>query len=119
MTDEEALCQVEEIHQEIVESVKNKITDSGVLLELANLFKALGDFTRIRILDVLTNAELCVCDLVEIMQMSQPAISHQLRVLRAAKIVKYRKEGKNVFYSLDDEHVSRLLKEGMNHVIEG
>ncbi len=119
MTDEDALCQVEEVHKDVVATVKSKVTDSGTLLELADLFKVFGDHTRIRILDALINAELCVCDLVDIMQMSQPAISHQLRVLRAAKIVKYRKEGKNVFYSLDDEHVSGLLKDGLDHVVEG
>lgn len=113
------ICQEECIHSEMVTTVKQKMAPANQLFELANLFKALGDNTRIRILNALQNSELCVCDLVDILGMTQSAVSHQLRVLRTTKIVKYRKEGKNVFYSLDDEHVSRLMNDGLEHVIEG
>lgn len=86
------------------------------LQELAQFFKVFGEQSRIRILSALHVRELCVCDLVEILDMNQPAISHQLRVLRAAKIVKSRKEGKHVYYSLDDIHVRKLLQDGLEHI---
>ncbi|GAB7023063.1 hypothetical protein JCM12178A_16210 [Salidesulfovibrio brasiliensis] len=85
---------------------------------MAELFKALGDYTRVRILHALSVSELCVCALAEVLEMSQSAISHQLRLLRAARLVRYRKEGKNVFYALDDEHVEMLLKQGFAHISE-
>lgn len=88
------------------------------LLALAELFKALGDGTRVKILCALYRSELCVCDLTAILDMKQSAVSHQLRVLRSGKIVKSRKEGKNVYYSLDDRHVSQLLDIGLEHVSE-
>ena len=91
---------------------------SDNLLELAHFFKILGDHTRVRILNALYFSELCVCDLTVILEMNQSAVSHQLRILRTAKIVKYRKEGKNVFYSLDDDHISDMLNQGMIHIKE-
>lgn len=105
-------------HEELVDRVKHLMVGLDQLFDLADLFKALGDSTRIRILNALSYSELCVCDLVDIIDMSQSAISHQLRVLRAAKIVKRRKEGKNVYYSLDDNHIRRLLDDGLEHVNE-
>lgn len=87
-------------------------------LFMAELFKALGDYTRVRILHALSVSELCVCALAEVLEMSQSAISHQLRLLRAARLVRYRKEGKNVYYALDDEHVEALLKQGFAHISE-
>lgn len=84
--------------------------------ELANFFKVFGELSRIKILSILYHKELCVCDLVEILAMNQSAVSHQLRVLRAAKIVKSRKEGKHIFYSLDDDHVRELLRDGLEHI---
>ena len=113
------LCQEACVNVENVDTVKLKMAPADQLFDLANLFKALGDNTRIRILNALQNSELCVCDLVDILGMTQSAISHQLRVLRTSKIVKYRKEGKNVFYSLDDNHVSQLMIDGLEHVNEG
>ncbi len=89
------------------------------LLDLAELFKVLGDHTRVRILQALAASELAVCCLADLLHLSPSAVSHQLRILRAAKIVKYRKEGKNVYYSLDDQHVEHLIKEGLEHVLHG
>ena len=86
------------------------------LQDLAALFKALGDPTRVRILAALALRELCVCDLCAILDMSQSAVSHQLRLLRTARLVRFRRDGKNVFYSLDDEHVLALFAQGLEHV---
>ncbi|MCP4753071.1 MAG: winged helix-turn-helix transcriptional regulator [Proteobacteria bacterium] len=112
------VCQEECVHEELVSEVKEKMPPSETLLDLANLFKVLGDHTRVRILNALRSSELCVCDLVDVLDMSQSAVSHQLRVLRASKIVKYRKEGKNVYYSLDDDHVYTLIDDGLDHIKE-
>lgn len=105
-------------HTGMVDTVKQGMEDDAVLRDLADLFKVLSDHTRVRILHALLHAELCVCDLVEVLDMNQSAVSHQLRVLRSAKVVKYRKEGRHVFYSLDDDHVVSLLQEGLDHVME-
>ena len=84
--------------------------------QIAETFKILGDTTRIKILDALSKRELCVCDLAAVVAMGQSAISHQLRLLRGARLVKYRKEGKMAWYSLDDEHIARLLAQSIEHV---
>ena len=112
------VCQVICVHDELVREVKEQMLSSELLMDLANLFKVLGDHTRVRILQALHTSELCVCNLVEVLGMSQSAISHQLRVLRTSKIVKHRKEGKNVFYSLDDQHIYSLINIGLQHVQE-
>ena len=104
--------------QEDLDEIIRQMPDDDALQELAHLFKVFGDYTRVRILSVLFKRELCVYHLVQILGMNQPAVSHQLRVLRAAKLVKYRKEGKNVYYSLDDDHVYKLLADGLAHVLE-
>ncbi|WP_232363838.1 ArsR/SmtB family transcription factor [Desulfogranum japonicum] len=96
--------------------VADNVPSEDELHELAQFFKVFGDTTRIRILSALYIRELCVCDLVSLLDMNQPAVSHQLRILRAAKIVKNRKQGKHVFYSLDDDHVHELLKDGLEHI---
>jgi len=85
-------------------------------IDLANLFKIFGDPTRIKILHLLTQTELCVCDIATILKMTQSAISHQLRVLKQAKLVKYRKDGKVVYYSLDDDHVYTIITQGLEHI---
>jgi len=90
-----------------------------MLLEVSDIFKVLGDHTRVRILHALTLSELCVCDIASLLEMTSSAVSHQLRILRAAKIVRFRKEGKNVFYALDDDHVFSLMNEGLAHVRDG
>ena len=116
---ESDICQEACVHEKLVDVVKNKLPPAEQMLELSNLFKVLGDFTRIRILEALRSSELCVCDLVSVLGMNQSAVSHQLRVLRSSKIVKFRKEGKNVYYCLDDHHINQLLNQGTNHVLEG
>lgn len=98
------------------EILPGKIPDEQELQELAHFFKVFGELSRIKILSALYLKELCVCDLVAVLGMSQPSISQQLRVLRTAHIVKARKEGKHVYYSLDDDHVRKLLKDGLDHI---
>ncbi len=112
------VCETTCNHKKLATEIRAKLIDSEKLLRLSELFKVLGDHTRIRILHSLIHSELCVCDLSEILEMTQSAISHQLRVLRTSKVVKYRKEGKNVYYSLDDNHIVSLLNDGMAHVNE-
>ena len=94
------------------------LPDDEVLYELADLFRVFGDSTRIKILYALHDDELCVQDIANAVQLSQSAVSHQLRVLKTSKLVKFRKEGKTVFYSLADEHVIRILSQGMEHIME-
>ena len=118
MDNKQDSCQTEYVHTEAVSEVAANMANEDTLFELAELFKAFADSTRVRILHALSFSELCVCDLACILKMSSSAISHQLRVLRAQKIVKYRKDGKNVIYSLDDDHVSVLLKLGLDHINE-
>jgi len=115
---ESDVCQATCLHSERIEAVRQSMASQADLHGLAELFKALGDPTRVRILEALSLAELCVCDLATVLGMTQSAVSHQLRVLRAAKLVKYRREGKNAFYSLDDQHVERLFSEALGHVRE-
>jgi DNA-binding transcriptional ArsR family regulator len=86
---------------------------------LAGIFKVLGDVTRVRMLTALSIQELCVCDLAAVLELSQSAVSHQLRLLRGARLVKYRKDGKVVYYSLDDDHVKTLFDQGLEHVQQG
>ena len=111
-------CSCNVIHGEIVESVKKNIPQDEVLFELAELFKVFGDSTRIKILYALFQSEMCVCDLSALLGMSQSAISHQLRVLKIARLVKFRREGKVVYYSLDDEHIKHIFDEGYRHITE-
>ena len=110
-------CSIEAIHDEVVLSVKEKMPRDEELLKLADLYKAMGDLTRIRILAALVQSEMCVCDLASLLEMTQSAISHQLRVLRQAHLVNYRKVGKVVYYSLDDEHIKMLYEQGLVHVL--
>ncbi|MCX6179927.1 MAG: metalloregulator ArsR/SmtB family transcription factor [Chlorobiales bacterium] len=111
-------CEEQCFHPKLVESVAKELLGSIPADELAQLFKVLGDNTRIRILNALYLSELCVCDLTDLLGMNQSAVSHQLRVLRDARIVKAKKQGKNVLYSLDDEHVSGIICLGSEHVKE-
>lgn len=109
-------CEVQCIHRDKVLNVKNKALSAAEILSLAEIFKALGDSTRVKILHALSQEELCVCDLAEVLEMSQSAVSHQLRVLRNLRLVKHRKEGKMVFYSLDDDHIINLFSQGLAHI---
>ncbi len=106
------------VHDELVEQVRRTLPEDGMLSRLAELFKVFGDGTRIRILYVLLEAEVCVCDLAKLLGMTQSAVSHQLRLLKQARLIKARREGKTVFYSLADDHVATLIKQGMEHVCE-
>jgi len=116
---EDAVCDILCVHHEVI----NKYTDQLITLDRANnlaeLFKTLGDPTRIRIMDALAKTEFCVCDLAELLGLSQSATSHQLRVLRNNDLVKYRREGKMVYYSVHDSHVSELYRQGIEHIDEG
>ena len=111
-------CSIEAIHDEVVLSVKEKMPRDEELLKLADLYKAMGDLTRIRILAALVQSEMCVCDIAALLGMTQSAISHQLAVLKKAKLVRYRREGKTIFYSLSDDHVRTILDQGMEHIAE-
>ncbi|MGN1004386.1 MAG: ArsR/SmtB family transcription factor [Oscillospiraceae bacterium] len=116
--EELACCEFMHVHEDIVEKVNAQMPDEEVLYDLAELFKVFGDSTRIRILYVLFESEMCVCDIAQLLGMSQSAISHQLRCLKQSKLVKYRREGKTVFYSLADGHVRTILGQGMEHIKE-
>ena len=111
-------CDVVVIHHDVVDKVKDEIEDIENLFELAELFKVFGDSTRIRILSALSISEMCVCDIAALLGMTQSAISHQLRALKNARLVKARREGKTVFYSLADDHVKTIIDQGLEHVKE-
>ncbi len=111
-------CESIDVHEELVTTMNNDMPDIDILYDLAELFKVFGDSTRIRILFVLSKAEVCVCDLAATLDMTQSAISHQLKILKQSKLVKSRREGKSIFYSLADNHVSTIIAQGMEHVEE-
>lgn len=106
------------VHEDMVRQVRSHMPEDEKLYDLAELFKVFGDSTRIKILYALFEAELCVCDIAQLLGLTQSAVSHQLRVLKAGRLVKPRKEGKTVFYSLADDHVRTLIAQGMEHVEE-
>lgn len=108
-------CDCEIIHEAVVSQVKMIMPQENILFDLAELFKVFGDSTRIRILWALDEAEMCVCDIACVLNMTQSAISHQLRILKQAKLVKNRRDGKIVYYSLDDEHVKQIIDQGLIH----
>lgn len=111
-------CSVNTIHSDVVEKVKEKIPSDEILYDLAELFKVFGDSTRIKIICALFESEMCVCDLSALLGVSQSAISHQLRTLKSSRLVRYRREGKVVYYSLDDDHIKHIFDEGLNHITE-
>lgn len=111
-------CDCMVIHEDIVNRVKDIMPIEENLYDLAELFKVFGDTTRIKILWALSEAEMCVCDLAFLLNMTQSAISHQLRILKQCRLVKNRKEGKIVFYALDDEHIRGIFNQGMIHITE-
>lgn len=111
-TPQDFLC----LHEEVVAAVRKQMPDEDDLYDLAELYKVFGDSTRIKILYVLFAAELCVYDIAQLLGMTQSAVSHQLRILKNNKLVKFRREGKTVFYALDDDHVRSILKLGMEHL---
>ena len=106
------------VHEDVVARVQQSLPEMPQLLRLSELFKVFGDGTRVRILYVLLEAEVCVCDLAALLGMTQSAVSHQLRILKQARLIKARRDGKTVFYSLADDHVATLLRQGMEHICE-
>jgi ArsR family transcriptional regulator len=106
------------VHESTVAQVLSEMPDDEALYDLAELFKVFGDSTRIKILYALFEAELCVCDIAQLLGLTQSAVSHQLQVLKASRLVKPRKDGKTVFYSLADDHVRKIIAQGMEHVEE-
>ena len=113
-----ASCKSPMVHEEVVNTVKKKMPSDELLYELADFFKVFGDSTRIKILSALISSEMCVCDLSVLLNMNQSAVSHQLRVLKQARLVKYRKDGKAVYYSLKDEHIDSIFQQGFTHLNE-
>lgn len=113
----EGCCAEPETHEDVIECTRAQMPDEEVLYDVAELFKVFGDSTRIRILSALLDHELCVCDLAELLSMGQSAISHQLRILRAAGLVRPRRDGKTVYYALDDEHVHSIFAAGLQHIL--
>ena len=116
--DEIELCEDVCVHDEIVHKVEKDMPEETKLYDLAELFKIFGDSTRIKILYVLMQTEMCVCDISEVLGVSQSAVSHQLKALKLAKLVKYRRDGKSILYSLDDEHVRTVISQGIDHIME-
>ena len=110
-------CELTNVHEEVVERLLAAMPSDETLYDLAELFKVFGDSTRIKILYALFEAELCVCDMAQLLGLTQTAVSHQLRVLKTSKLVRSRREGKNIFYSLDD-HVRSITGQGMEHLSE-
>jgi DNA-binding transcriptional ArsR family regulator len=111
-------CDCNVIHEDVIAKVQKNMPEEETLADLADLFKVFGDSTRVRILCALSEEEMCVCDIAVLLGMTKSAISHQLRTLRQTKIVKNRRDGKTVYYSLDDEHVSDIFNQGLEHIKE-
>lgn len=111
-------CNCTIIHEDVINKVKEGMPIDETLYDLAELFKVFGDSTRIKLLYALFQAEMCVCDLASLLGMSQSAVSHQLRVLKHSRLVKFRREGKVVYYSLDDEHIKKIFNYGLAHINE-
>lgn len=110
------ICGCNIIHEDVVIRVREYMPQEEKLYDLAELFKVFGDTTRIKIICALLEEEMCVCDIAALLGMNQSAISHQLRVLKHAGLVKYRRDGKVVYYSLDDEHVKNIFDQGFIHI---
>ena len=111
-------CEYMHIHEELVKKVGESMPLEDELFDLAELFKIFGDTTRIKILYVLFESEMCVCDIAQVLNMTVSAISHQLRILKQARLVKFRKEGKSAFYSLADDHIKKIIDNGIEHINE-
>ena len=111
-------CEQVEVHQDLLKIVNESLPDENELYDLAELFKVFGDSTRMKIICCLFEHEMCVCDIAELINSTQSAVSHQLRVLKQAKLVKFRKDGKTVYYSLSDEHVEMIFNMALEHIKE-
>lgn len=115
---DDALCSVTIIHEDILNKVRKEMAEDNQLVQMAELFKALDDPTRLKIINALLLAEMCVCDIAALLNMTQPAISHHLKTLRQTQLIKFRRDDKIVYYSLDDDHIELLFRQGLAHVIE-
>ncbi len=113
------VCETGEVHKDLIASVCADMPDIDILYDLAELYRIFADSTRIRILYVLFEKEVCVCDIASILDMTVSAVSHQLRVLRSAHLVRFRREGKTCYYSLADDHVKTIIGQGIEHITEG
>ena len=111
-------CSCNVIHRDILDKVSKSLPKDEILYDLSEFFKVFGDSTRIKIICALFEAEMCVCDLAALLGVTQSAISHQLRTLKAARLVRYRRDGKVIYYSLDDEHIKHIFDEGLRHITE-
>jgi len=111
-------CECMQVHHDVVIRVSNEMPDDEILYDVAELFKVFGDSTRVKILYALFESEMCVCDIADLLRMTQSAISHQLRVLKQSRLVKYRRDGKTVFYSLADAHIKTIFDQALEHVLE-
>lgn len=118
MNEDDFCCERTEVHPDLLRQVDELLPPEEHLYDLAELFKMFGDSTRIRILFILFEAEVCVCDLAEALHMTPSAVSHQLKLLKQSKLIKSRRDGKSVFYSLADQHVRTIISQGMEHVEE-
>ena len=112
------MCECSIIHEDVIERVKQQMPDEMPVYEVSELFKVFGDSTRSRIICALRLEEMCVCDLAALLNMTQSAISHQLRILRSSRLVKIRKQGRVVYYSLDDEHIGEIFSLAFAHIME-
>ena len=112
----ENICQI--IHKDVVDRVTKNMLKEDASIDLAEFFKIFGDSTRIKILNALLTESMCVCDIAALLNMTHSAISHQLKILKQSKIVKYQKQGKVVYYMLDDEHIEQIFKKGVEHIEE-
>jgi len=112
------VCQDQHVHPDRLQQVRQLLPDDDRLYDLSEVFRVFGDSTRIRILYALFESELCVCDIAQLLGLTQSAVSHQLRILKDAKLVRFRREGKSIFYALDDDHVRSILAMGMEHLEE-
>ena len=119
MEKEEEICEEKCPHFNLINKVKLSNIDRENIQELSEIFKLFADETRLRIICAILKTELCVCDLCELLNLSQSAVSHQLQLLRSSKLVKYRKDGKQVYYSLEDEHIESIIKMALAHTLEG
>ena len=111
-------CDCNTIHEEVVNAVRERMTDEDILIDLADVFKVFGDSTRVKILCALFQAEMCVCDISVLLGMTKSSISHQLRILKQSKLVKNRRDGRVVYYSLADDHVKSIFDQALLHVCE-
>lgn len=111
-------CDCGSIHEDVIDAVRADMPDDDILLDVSDIFKVFSDSTRVKILCALMRAEMCVCDISVLLNMTKSSVSHQLRILKQSNLVKYRKEGKVVYYSLADDHVRTIFYQGLEHVTE-